>query len=156
ASRAQDATEVWPPAGILWAFGIEKDQVVGTRIRSLQESTRVVVDQSYERRKPRAREVGQGKPTLVFSELDRRDRAADRPCGPGKPEGGVAIRRADFQHPKRAGGAHEHGQEFAGVTGDVEHEPRALARRGIVRLAEALELGLQRFKRVIFGRLLTP
>jgi hypothetical protein len=38
ASRAQNSTQVWPPGGILQAFGIEKNQVVCALITSLQKA----------------------------------------------------------------------------------------------------------------------
>ena len=48
ASRAQNATQVRPPARIFGALGIEEDQVVCARITLLQNATRVVANQGDE------------------------------------------------------------------------------------------------------------
>ena len=150
-STAQHATQLRPPARVLLALGIQEDQVVSAFIAALQEAPRVVVNQGDERREPGAREVGGGEPQLVLSRLHGRDRAANPTGRVSEPEGGVPVGRADLQHPARGRRPYEHGQEFTGVAGDVEHAPRALVRRGIVCLAEALELSLQGCQRVRLG-----
>src|SRR5262249_40150364 len=89
-------------------------------------------------------EGGPRQTNLVVGKLHSGHGPADRTRGAGKPQGRVAVRGADFEHPAGQRRLDQDRQELAGVPADVEHPPWPLARRSIVPLSELLELDQQR------------
>ena len=118
------------------AVGLRVDIADRESAQSLVKST---VDELGGVAEPGVRDVPPPQRSALGLDLEREDPAPEVADAGGEPQGRVAVRRADLQHPPGPRRHDQQAEQFARLGRDVQHLVLAAAGAGVVVPAEVLQ-----------------